>query len=258
MRRWILLLLLITSCAGCFAQELSVAAASDLQFVMKDLSESFQRQTGIQVRATYGSSGNFAAQIQNGAPFDLFLSADIQYPEMLVRQGLADPVSLYGYAQGALVLWVPNGSPLDVTKGLDVLRDPRARKIAIANPKHAPYGRAAVEAIRASGMYEKISAKLVLGENISQTAQFVETGNADVGIIALSLAVAPGMRSSGRFEKIAPQLYAPIRQGAVVLSSSRHKEEAGKFMDFLKSKQAQMSLERAGFILPGPASATKP
>src|SRR5947207_15702313 len=156
------------------ADELNIAAASDLSFVMKELAASYEKQSGTVVKVTLGSSGNFFTQIQNGAPFDLFVAADIEYPKKLEAGGLGEPGTLYQYATGRIVLWVPAESKLDVNKGLALLTDASVRKIAIANPKHAPYGRAAVAAMTKQGIYEKVTDKLVFGENISQTAQFVE------------------------------------------------------------------------------------
>src|SRR5438270_1183070 len=196
-----LFLVALLAAGGCVrhAEELNVAAASDLSFAMKELAASYEKQTGTAVKVTLGSSGNFFTQIQNGAPFDLFFSADIDYPRKLEAAGLGEPGTVYQYATGNIVIWVPAGSRLEVSKGLAVLTDPTVRKIAIANPKHAPYGRAAVAAMTKQGIYDKITDKLVFGENISQTAQFVESGNADVGIIALSLALAPAIADKGKY-----------------------------------------------------------
>ena len=176
------------------AGEMKIAAASDLTFAFKDVVARFEKQTGNRVRLTYGSSGNFFSQIQNGAPFDLFFSADVSFPQKLEAAGLTEPGSIYEYAKGEIVIWVLNGSKLDLSKGLAVLLDPNIRKIAIANPLHAPYGAAAVAAMKHVGIYDQVKDKFVQGENISQTAQFVHSGNADVGIIALSLALAPAMK----------------------------------------------------------------
>src|SRR5262249_4385528 len=141
-----------------------------------------------------GSSGNFTSQIQNGAPFDLFFSADIDYPKKLDAAGLIEPGTIFEYAEGKIVLWVPKDSPLDLSKGWDALQDARAQKIAVANPEHPPYGRAAVAAMKGANVFDKVQSKIVYGENISQTAQFVQSGNAQVGIVALSLALSPAMR----------------------------------------------------------------
>ena len=159
------------------------------------LSRKYKNQTGHDVALTFGSSGNLTTQIRNGAPFDVFFSADEEYPKQLIAEGLADPNDLYRYAVGRLVLWVPNDSPLDLEKlGMRALLDTTIKKIAIANPQHAPYGRAAEAALRHDGIYDQIAAELVLGENVSQAAQFVESGNAQAGLIALSHALAPAMK----------------------------------------------------------------
>jgi molybdate transport system substrate-binding protein len=226
---------------------LSVAAAADLNFALKEIAQKYQHETGNELKLSFGSSGNFVVQIQNGAPFDLFFSADISYPKKIEQAGLAEPCTLTRYAQGKIVLWVPAGSKLDLSRGLDVLLDPSVKKIAIANPQHAPYGRAAEEAIRKAGVYDRVKDKLVIGENISQTAQFVQTGNADIGIVALSLAMAPTMKSEGRSEEIRTDLYAPIDQGVVVLKSSKKKEAAKEFLNYLRKNETQQILRKYGF-----------
>jgi molybdate transport system substrate-binding protein len=239
------------------AAEIKIAAASDLTFAFTDVVAQFQNQTGVAVKLTYGSSGNFFAQIQNGAPFDLFFSADVGYPEKLEAAGLAEPGTMYEYASGKLVMWVPNASKLDLSLGLATLRDPGIGKIAIANPQHAPYGTAAVAAMRHAGIYDQVKSKLVLGENISQTAQFVQSGNADVGLLALSLAVAPAMKNSGRHVEIPAADYPPIIQAAVILKSSRNQGLANQFLKFLKEPETVALMERYGFSIPKDVAATK-
>src|SRR3954465_2175763 len=240
------------------ADGLNVAAASDLSFAMKELAANYEKQTGTPVKVTLGSSGNFFTQIQNGAPFDLFFAADIDYPKKLEAAGLGEPGTLYQYATGKIVLWVPADSKLDVNKGLTLLTDASVRKIAIANPKHAPYGRAAVAAMTKQGIYEKITDKLVFGENISQTAQFVESGNADAGIIALSLALAPAMADKGKYFEIPQDLYPPLDQGAIVIKASQKKEQAKQFLAYLKTPQSVALMQRYGFKLPDtPTDASK-
>ncbi len=233
----------------------TVAAASDLTDVMNEIAASFERETGCAVRVSTGSSGNFLSQIENGAPFDVFFSADIEYPKKLESEGLAAPASTYLYAIGKIVLWTRNDSRLDISKGLVVLRDPAVQKISIANPQHAPYGRAAEEALRKSGIYDAVKSQLVLGENISQAAQFVESGNADVGILALSLAVSPVMKQKGRFEAIPEDLYKPIEQGAVVTRAAPNPRGARIFLDYIKIPAITALLERYGFALPAKAPA---
>ena len=242
------LCLYLSSAVG--ATEIKVAAASDLTFAFEDVVAGFEKQTGNQVRLTYGSSGNFFSQIQNGAPFDLFFSADLSFPRKLEAAGLTEPGSIYEYAKGQIVIWVPSVSKLDLNKGLAVLLDPGIRKIAIANPLHAPYGAAAVAAMKHADIYDQVKNKLVQGENISQAAQFVRSGNAEAGIVALSLALAPAMKSAGRYEVIAPEDYPPLIQAAVILKSSHEKEVAKQFLKFLKEPETVALMEQYGFAVP--------
>jgi molybdate transport system substrate-binding protein len=242
-----LAILLLTFTLSATAEEITVAAAADLQFALKDISGRFEQQTGNKVNLTFGSSGNFFAQIQNGAPFDVFFSADLDYPKKLEVAGQAEPNTFYQYATGKIVLWVRNDSKLDLSKGLALLLDPSINKIAIANPTHAPYGRAAMAALDHEKLSEKIKDKFVLGENISQTAQFAESGSADVGIIALSLAIAPAMKEKGRYAEIPTLLYPPLQQGCVVLASSKKKPTALAFVDFLKKPEIIELLKTFGF-----------
>ena len=232
------------------AQDVSVAAASDLQAVFPGLAARFQAETGRKIAVTFGSSGNFFSQIQNGAPFDLFFSADAEYPKNLDSAGLVEPGTFYQYATGSIVVWVRKESRLDLGRGLQVLLDPAVHKIAIANPEHAPYGRAAVAALRHEQLYDRVRDRFVLGENISQTAQFVDTGNAEVGIIALSLALGPSLMASGRYVEIPASWYPPIEQAAVVLRSSRNKDAARQFLAFLKRPDIARMLEASGLTVP--------
>jgi molybdate transport system substrate-binding protein len=229
------------------AQKLNIAAASDLESVFPAVVARFQQQTGRTVDVTFGSSGNFFSQLQNGAPFDVFFSADIDYPRQLEAARLTEPGTVYEYATGKIILWAAKSAPLDVARGLQLLLAPGVRHIAIANPEHAPYGRAAVAALRHEGLYENVRAKLVLGENISQAAQFVQSGNAEAGILALSLALAPALRDSGTYYVIPPSFYPPIRQAAVVLKSSRNKDLARQFLAFLKTPDIRGLMETSGF-----------
>ncbi|HEU5403064.1 MAG TPA: molybdate ABC transporter substrate-binding protein [Terriglobales bacterium] len=245
-----ILVILIFAAALSPAQQLTVAAAADLQFAFHDLGAQFEKQTGISVRVTYGSSGNFTTQIENGAPFDLFFSADVQYPQRLVSEGFAEPGSLYRYANGKLVLWVPNGSKVDLSKGMAALLEPSVGRIALANPKHAPYGRAAVAAMKSTGVYETAESKLVLGENVSQTAQFVQSGTADVGLLALSLAVSPGMATSGHYVEVPEKDYPVIEQGAAIVKHSKNETAAKKFLQFMKTPAARTILQKYGFTVP--------
>jgi molybdate transport system substrate-binding protein len=204
--------------------EVGVAAAADLSTALKEIGDSYKKKTGVRVKLSFGASGALTQQIQNGAPFDLFFSADMDYPRQLVAAGEADGRSLHQYAVGKLVLWVPADSPLDVVcQGMNVLLDASVNKIAIANPQHAPYGRAAVAALKHAGVYDQLANRLVLGENVAQAAQFVESGNAQAGFVALAHAVAPGMRGKGKYWEVPADAYPLLAQGVVVLSQSQHK-----------------------------------
>jgi molybdate transport system substrate-binding protein len=231
---------------------LSTAAASDLQAVFPELVAGFERASGGKVTVSFGSSGNFYAQLQNGAPFDLFFSADDAYPKQLAAAGLADPNTLYTYGLGRLVLWTRKNSGIDLSKGVAALGDARIKHIAVANPEHAPYGRAAVAALKSANMYDQVRARFVLGENISQTAQLAESGNAEVGIIALALALGPVLRAEGRYVEIPPASYPPIEQAAVVMKSSRNSAKARQFLDYLKRPDVRELLQRFGFTPPQP------
>jgi molybdate transport system substrate-binding protein len=232
--------------------QLSIAAAADLKFALDDLVRQFeQERPGTKVNVTYGSSGNFFAQIQSGAPFDLFFSADVAYPRKLAASGLgADDVFLY--ATGRIVVWVTKDSPVAVDKlGIKALLEPSVRKIAVANPEHAPYGRAAVAALKELNIYDQVASRLVYGENIAQTAQFVQSGAADAGILALSLAVAPQMREAGRFWQVPLDAYPRIEQGGIILKSSKHLETALAFREFFLGDHGRQVLKDYGFYLPG-------
>jgi len=233
------------------AEEITIAAASDLNFAFREIVADYEKTTGHHVRLSLGSSGNFFAQIQNGAPFDLYFSADIAYPRKLEEAGLTVPGSLYQYAVGRIVLWTGHESHIDVTKGFEALREPAVKKIAIANPKHAPYGRAAVAAMEYFKLYDQVKDKLILGENISQAAQFIESGACDIGIIALSLAIAPAMKSKGTYWEVPAEAHPALEQGAVILKSSKQQESAKQFLEFIKGPQGQEIMKRYGFTLPG-------
>jgi molybdate transport system substrate-binding protein len=232
------------------AQDLSVAAASDLSSAMGELIAGFERTSGHTIRLSTGSSGNFFTQIQNGAPFDVFFSADADYPRQLKKAGLVEPGSLSIYAIGKIVLWVRNDSRLDVNRGWALLSDPHVKKISIANPLHAPYGRAAEAAMRNAGVYDQAENRLVLGENISQAAQFVDSGNADVGVIALSLAASAPMKDHGKWWPIPEDSYPRLEQAAIVLRSSKQKDVARAFLAYVLSADGRAILKRNGFSEP--------
>jgi molybdate transport system substrate-binding protein len=232
------------------AEEITIAAASDLNFAFKEIISEYETASGNQVKLTLGSSGNFFAQIQNGAPFDLYFSADISYPKKLEEAGQIVPGSLYRYAIGRIVLWTRHESPVDVTQGIAALRQSSAKTIAIANPRHAPYGRAAIAAMEHFKMYDDLKDRLVLGENVSQAAQFVESGAADIGIIALSLALAPAMSTKGTYWEIPTETHPPLEQGAVIVKASKRADSAKQFLEFVKSRQGVAIMTRYGFVAP--------
>ncbi|WP_257459136.1 molybdate ABC transporter substrate-binding protein [Archangium lipolyticum] len=234
-------------------QVLTIAAASDLKFALDEWVQEFRaKNPDADVRVTYGSSGNFSAQIANGAPFDLFLSADVSYPRTLAEQGLVHESGVFLYAVGRIVVWVPKDSALPLEQlGMKALLEPAAKRIAIANPQHAPYGRAAEAAMKSQGIYDTVKDRLVLGENIAQTAQFVQSGSADVGIIALALALAPAMKEQGRYWEVPIDAYPRMEQGGAILARARDVELAKRFRDGLLGEDGRALLKRHGFFLPG-------
>lgn len=232
-------------------EKIRVAAASDLRFAMEEILTEFHRlHPEIQVEVTYGSSGNFYTQLSNRAPFCVYLSADIDYPRKLIEQGLAEKETEFAYGIGHLVVWVLNESKLDIERGMELLSDPAVRKIAIANPKHAPYGRAAEAALRKSGRFEQVESRLVLGDSISQTAQFVQTGAADIGLIAQSLAISPAMVDKGRYWKVPQDLYPPLVQGGIIMKSATSPRAANAYREFLIGETGQVILKKYGFDSP--------
>ena len=235
-----------------YGEEIVVAAASDLSFAIREIIEDFEANTPHRVRLSLGSSGNVFTQIQNGAPFDVYLSADIAYPRQLAAAGLVEPDSAFSYGVGRIVVWVGNDSRVDVESlGPDALVA-LSGKVAIANPRHAPYGRAAMAAIEHYQLREQLADRLVLGENVAQAAQFVQSGAAEIGIIALSLASADPMRESGRYWEIPLDAYPRMDQGGVILNHARQTgrlEAARSFTAWIAGPQAQGVLRRYGFSL---------
>jgi molybdate transport system substrate-binding protein len=236
---------------------LRVAAASDLQPVMPEIAKAFMEETKTPVEVSYGSSGNFYAQVQNGAPFDIFFSADSELPEKLIQAGKAEPRSAVVYAIGTLVLWVPATSPGDpAAEKWDCLLKRSVTKVAIANPAHAPYGRAAISALQSARVYERVRAKLVFGENISQAAQFAESGSAQAGILSMSQMRLAAMRS-GKFWVIPQDSYPAIEQTAVILKNSEQNAAAEAFLKFISEGPGRALLQQAGFQLPAARPATE-
>ena len=227
-----------------------IAAAADLRYALDELTPVFlKKEPGVTLTVSYGSSGTFFAQLLNRAPFDVFLSADVTYPRQLAERGLTLPDSEFIYAIGRLALWVPASSPLDVTRlGMRALAEPAVAHVSIANPEHAPYGRAAEAAMRSSGVYDVARPKLVYGENVSQALQFVQSGSADVGIVALSLALAPAV--GGRFWEVPASDYPRMEQGGAILQWASNPEAARALRSFLLGDEARAILKRYGFSLP--------
>jgi molybdate transport system substrate-binding protein len=228
-----------------------IAAASDLNAALGDLIIGFTASRKIDVSASYGSSGTFYAQLVNRAPFDMFLSADVAYPRQLAAQGLTVPDTEFMYAAGRIVIWTPASSTLDVGRGLQALTSDRVTHVAIANPDHAPYGRAAVAAMTRAGVYDRVRPKLVFGESVAQAMQFAASGAADAGIVALSLALAPGSRDKGRWFEIPAADHPAIEQGGVILKSAADVEAAKAMRAYIMSAPGQAILKQYGFLTPG-------
>ncbi len=252
MRKTLLLaIILMFASLGFAADEITVAAAADLNYALTQLATRFEANSGTKVKISFGASGNLFSQIQNGAPFDLFFSADEDYPSKLATAGVADASSQRIYALGHLVLWVPNNSPFDPEKlQMEVLTQPAVTRVAIANPQHAPFGRAAIAALQHYGLKDKIAGKLVFGENISQAAQFVQSGNAQAGLIAMSLAKSPTMESAGKFWVLPSDSYPELKQAVVVISASKNKKAAQAFLDFVLSPEGTATLQKYGLTPP--------
>ena len=231
--------------ASSAGQVLRIAAAADLQPVLPPLLAEFEAQTGTRTEAAYQSSATLATQIINGAPFDLFLAADLSFPKRVIAAGLSEEAEPIAYARGTLVLWARNDGRFR-TLSMDSLKDPALKSVAIANSEHAPYGRAAQAALQHLGLYDALKPKLVIAENIAQTAQYVESGNADLGLISLTSAVTPRLRASGHYVLAPQDAYPPILQGAVILKHPGGTPTAHRFLDFLATAPVQQQLEAAG------------
>ncbi len=228
---------------------LRVAAAADLQPLLPNIIGQFTAQTGIHVDASYKSSATLANFIINGAPYDLFLAADLSFPQKVIDAGLAEESAPVPYARGTLVLWTRNDTPF-LHLSMDSLHDPALKSIAIANAQHAPYGRAAEAALHNLGLYDLVKPKLVIAENIAQTAQYADSGNAQLGLISLTSAITPQMKASGHYILVPRDSYPPILQGAVIMKNSFQTEAAQKFLDFLASAPIMHQLETAGLAPP--------
>lgn len=255
MKKVCILLWVVFVCvtSGVFAEnqgKITIAAAADLKYAMYEIVTEFKKNSpGSSVEVVYGSSGKVYTQIVQGAPFDLFFSADIKYPLDLLKKGFGAAEEVKTYAFGRIVLW---SSTLDSTKlTLRSLSDPLISRIAIANPAHAPYGVRAREALQSIGLWDKVEKKCVYGENIAQAAQFAATGNAQVGIIGLSIALNPEMLKNGHYVLIPDTLYAPLEQGCIILKRAADNKLARSFADFMEDSLSRKIMKRYGFLLPG-------
>lgn len=239
--------------AAAHAEKITIAAAADLKFALDEVVTAFKKSNPTEeIEVIYGSSGKAHTQIQQGAPYDLYFSADVSYPQELIKGGFSASTEVTPYALGRIVLWSSSRDASKMT--LESLTDPKIAHIAIANPKHAPYGKRAEEALRASGLWEKVEPKLIFGENITQTAQFVQTGNAEVGILALSIAMAPELSSKGAHYLIPDNLHEPLNQGFIIIKRAENNKLAKQFADYMGSKDARVIMTQYGFVLPGNTS----
>jgi molybdate transport system substrate-binding protein len=234
------------------AQAVSVAAAANLTFALHALDDEFKKEEpDVAVTAATGASGDLVAQIEHGAPYDVFLSADLHFAQVLTRAGAADPKSLSVFAVGRLVLWTTKpGVPLDDVAA--TVRAPSVQRLAIGNTQAAPYGRAARQAMEKLGAWADAQPKLVVGESISQTTQFVETGNADAGFVALSVVLSPRLKGKGRWMEVPSSVYDPLEQGAVITRHGARNPASKRFVDFLHGPAARKILREFGYMTPGP------
>jgi molybdate transport system substrate-binding protein len=261
---WMLIAWLLTACTGVPAPggppgatavepvTLTVSAAADLTYAFEELGKQFEAETGHKVVFNFGSTGQLAQQIEQGAPVDLFAAANVSFVEELERQGLILPDTKELYARGRITIWTRADNPLQITSLTDLTR-PEVQRIAIANPDHAPYGVAARQAMQTAGIWEAVQPKLVLGENVRQTLQYAETGNVDVAIVALSLSVpaAAAAGESGRWTLIPQELHPPIDQALVVIKDTKHAAAARAFAAFVNGPQGRPIMRKYGFVLPG-------
>jgi len=253
LRKLILLImiapLLLTGCSNSrpdSQNQITVAAAADLYNAFTELAKLFEQKTGSRVQLSFGSTGQLFRQIEHGAPFDLFAAASVDFIDRLEAQGLIIPETKRLYAQGRITLWQRKDSQFVATK-LEDLLNPKIKRIAIANPEHAPYGQAAQQALQSVEIWDKVQSKIIYGENIRQTLQFAETGNADVAIVALSISDSPG----GRFTLIDADLHSPINQALAVLKATKNESLARQFAEFINSQEGRAVMKRYGFVLPG-------
>jgi molybdate transport system substrate-binding protein len=250
MKRFISILLLFLPLAAFAGDKLFIAAAANFVYVLDPLNVQFRKlEPDTEVTVTTGSSGNLVAQITNGAPYDLFLSADMSFPEALIKSGYGEKESLTRFAVGRLVLWTTKPG-LKLSSVANTVRSPAVQKLAIANVETAPYGRAAKEALVKLGVWTSVEPKVVTGENITQTAQFVETGNADAGFVAMSLVLSPKLKTKGVWIEVPSELYAPLDHGAVITKHGRDNAAAKRYLLFLHSAEAKEIFARFGYRVP--------
>ena len=227
-------LLLLSTYMSVDAQNVKVAAAANLRYVLEDIKKQYEQESpDAKIDITFGSSGTLTQQIVNGAAFDLFMAADVDFPRKVKDSGFANG-EVQTYIYGKLALW---SLTLDVSEGLNTVLQPYVKKIAVANPKGAPYGEAAVDLLKTKGLYDKISSQIVWGDNIGQAAQFAFSGNAELGFIALSLALAPEMKSKGKYYVFSETDCPPIEQAYVLVKGSEKNPEAAKFISYVMSKK---------------------
>jgi molybdate transport system substrate-binding protein len=242
-------LLAVAGCGGADRPAVRVAAASDLRYALPEVVDGFQREhPGVRVEVAYGPSGALLQQLVNGAPYELYLAADLDYPQRLVDAGRASAGDRFRYARGRLVVWAGDGSPVDPASGVAAVG--RARRVAIANPAHAPYGRAAEQALRNAGYYHEVADRLVLADSVAQAAQFVADGSADVGIVAMALVLAAPVRNVGRWQEVPAELFPPLIQGGVVLPGTPAEQPARALRDYLTGPAGLEVLRRYGFEAP--------
>ena len=246
------LLVILAGCAG-KREELTISAAADLTEAFGEIGKRFTAETGIPVRFNFGSTGQLAQQIEAGAPVDLFAAANVAFVEDLERKGRLLPESRRLYGQGRIVLWTRAESRFPLVR-LEDLRRPEIRRIAIANPEHAPYGMAAQEAIRKAGLGEQLEPKLIPAENVRQALRYAETGDVEVGIVALSLC-RPGV---GRWTIVPAELHRPLDQALGIVSQSQQREAASRFADFVLGPMGQLIMRRYGFVAPGKSAEESP
>ena len=245
-RRVVLCLLAAVFAHAVWAQQtLRIAAAADLEPVFPAILAEFQTETGVHAEASYQSSATLATQILNGAPFDVFLAADLGFPQRVIAAGLAEETEPVVYARGTLVLWARKDGRFH-SLSMESLKDPTLKSVAMANPEHAPYGRAAKSALEHLGLYEGLKSKLVIAENIAQTAQYVESGNAELGLISLTSALTPRLRANGQYVLVPRDAYPAILQGVVIVKRPSGTQPAHRFLDFLASAPIQHQLEAGG------------